>query len=81
MPNLKIKTNNGFIQELRVQELIEVDGRPFNSLVEVDRSNHEDRIRSLERVMTNVTAFLDEKFDLTPSPQEAQKQLTFPLDT
>jgi hypothetical protein len=68
---LKIKTANGKdIMELRVEELIEIDGRPFTEYKQVDAGNHEDRLRLLELQVNTICNFLDEKFPPAPQKEE-----------
>lgn len=67
---LKLKLKTGVIHEIQVENILEIDGVAFDGLVKPDRDNHEDRIRMLERGLINVTSFLDEKYNLVPSPQE-----------
>ncbi len=68
---LKLMLNDGTTHELQVKNLLEVDGVTYDGLLQADPSNHEDRIRMLERLTTNMANFLDEKFQLVAtSPQK-----------
>lgn len=57
--NIKLKTRQGFIQEINVEKIIEIDGRSFEGVRSVDVSNLEDRIQILERLVKNLCDFCD----------------------
>ncbi|CAB4142531.1 hypothetical protein UFOVP448_16 [uncultured Caudovirales phage] len=55
---LKVKTKNGHIQELQVEELISVDGKPYQLI-----PNIEERILELERTVVEIVNWIN-----TPPP-------------
>lgn len=70
MITVKLKMPDGFVRELKVQEVIEIDGRPFNPDSMPDLNNHEIRLRNCEQHIHALMNFLDDKFPSSdPSPQ------------
>lgn len=57
---LKLITNNNNVQEINIKEIIEIDGKPFSGVKEIDVSNLEDRIQILERLTKNLCDFMDQ---------------------
>lgn len=58
--NIKLMTNNNNVQEINIKEIIEIDGKPFSGVKEIDVSNLEDRIQILERLTKNLCDFMDQ---------------------
>ena len=56
--NLKVKTKAGHIQTIVVEELMEIDGKPYELA-----DSLEDRVLALEQAMTQVVEFLNKPPD------------------
>lgn len=70
--NIKLMTNNNNVQEINIKEIIEIDGKPFSGVKEVDVSNLEDRIQILERLTKNLCDFMDQF--VSPETVDIQEQ-------
>jgi hypothetical protein len=56
---LRVVTNSDVTQELRIKEILEIDGKDFQGIRQTDLSNLEDRIQILERLVKNLCDFCD----------------------
>ena len=64
MITLQVKTKEGHIQSLQVQELISIDGRPYQLI-----PNIEERVQELERVVHDIVTYLNSP---QPPPEGTQ---------
>lgn len=60
MITLQVKTKEGHIQSLQIQELISIDGRPYQLV-----PNIEERVNELERIVHDIVNYLN-----TPPPTQ-----------
>lgn len=63
MLTVKLKMSDNIIRDLRVLEVIEIDGRPYQEQLLPDANNQEIRIRQLEQHVFALMNFID---DLSP---------------
>ena len=75
---LKIRTKNGFIQELREIELLEIDGVSFAQLTQPQPEEIENRLvlveRALSRLITEVEPMLQHHYSTSLSNSEFPNQ-------
>lgn len=67
MITLQVKTKGGHIQSIQVEELISIDGRPYQIV-----ANLEERIQELERLVHDIVSFLNSP----PPPPEGTQDAT-----